>query len=824
MHTYAPLLGLALFVASLPAQEPTPDPYGHSRHGAEFDEGPRQAAWLMPGLSDQVHFPIVGLSEEAQRFFDQGVCQQHGFWYFEAERSFRQVAKLQPDCAMAYWGMVMANTENWKRAAGFAAQAVQRSAKLPEREKLYIDAIATLYQIDDAQKTELQSGDKERIEKARLAVVGKTERDEKQLHRNFVRGLEAVVAAFPEDIEAKAFLAVQLWRNADVGLEITSHGAVDALLQQVFDKAPMHPCHHYRIHLWNHEKAERALKSAALNGASAPGIAHEWHMSGHIYYELNRNAEAAWQQEASGRVDHAQMARNRVMPYEIHNYGHNQEWLCRSLSHVGRVHEALDLAKNMAELPRHPKFNKLDANEDIAGYARERLVDVCEDHELWDEALLLCRDGHLEHGEDLKGEVVRLGLLGRALFRLGRLDEAQRAIADADLLLGKARAARAAAVDKAEDEAIAKKEDREKADKAMDDARRDRTDVVRAVRNLQLELHGEQLLAAGDAKGALAEFLQVKNFPKTLLADAHVAAGEPDKAIELLEKGVKEHPGRLPTGGRLLLAYHAAKQAAAKQPDAGKPAASEPAASQPAATQPAATQPAASKPDYEARIVELIAQLPKGTTHTDRPDRTRFTARLQGLLPAGTWDVPANEAVGETAGFGPDFGPRPSLDSLGPFRWSPVAAAGFDLPCADGGRATLSKGKPQLVVFYLGFGCLHCVQQLEALSPKAKAFADAGIQIVAIGNETLAKTQDNVAALGDKKFTFPLLADPELAAFKAWRCYDDFENLPLHGTFLIDGDGKIRWQDISFEPFTQVDWLLAESQRLLALPANTGSK
>jgi len=127
-------------------------------------------------------------------------------------------------------------------------------------------------------------------------------------------------------------------------------------------------------------------------------------------------------------------------------------------------------------------------------------------------------------------------------------------------------------------------------------------------------------------------------------------------------------------------------------------------------------------------------------------------------------------------------------------------------------------------VFYLGFGCLHCVQQLEALSPKAKAFADAGIQIVAIGNETLAKTQDNLAALGDKKFMFPLLADPELAAFKAWRCYDDFESLPLHGTFLIDGDGKIRWQDISFEPFTQVDWLLAESQRLLALPANTGSK
>ena len=42
------------------------------------------------------------------------------------------------------------------------------------------------------------------------------------------------------------------------------------------------------------------------------------------------------------------------MPYEIHNYGHNNEWLCRSLQHVGRVREAVDLAKNMVELPRHP--------------------------------------------------------------------------------------------------------------------------------------------------------------------------------------------------------------------------------------------------------------------------------------------------------------------------------------------------------------------------------------------------------------------------------------------------------------------------------------
>jgi aminopeptidase N len=70
----------------------------------------------------------------------------------------------------------------------------------------------------------------------------------------------------------------------------------------------------------------------------------------------------------------------------------------------------------------------------------------------------------------------------------------------------------------------------------------------------------------------------------------------------------------------------------------------------------------------------------------------------------------------------------------------------------------------------------------------------------------------------------PLLADAELAAFKAWHCHDDFEGMPLHGTFLVDGDGKVRWQDVSFEPFTRIDWLLAEARRLLALPAQSAAR
>jgi len=780
------LFAVACFAVALAGQEPAADPFGHSRHGGEFDDGPRRAAYAMPGMSSQVRFPVQGLAPQAQAFFEQGVCQQHGFWYFEAERSFRQVAKLQPECAMAYWGMAMANVENWQRAAGFAAQAVQRQQGLPPRESLWIDALAALYQIDDTQKADLQSGDVDKVKKAKEAIVGKKERDEKKLNREFLRRIEAVVAACPDDVEAKAFLAIQSWRNSGHGVEITSHGAVDALLEQVFAVAPAHPAHHYRIHLWDSEKAERALRSAAANGGSAPAIAHQWHMSGHIYAKLHRHREASWQQDASGRADHAHMMRDRVMPFLIHNYGHNQEWLARSLGYVGDGEAALAIAKNMASLPRHPVHNKLDAGDDIAGYARARLVQLCEDLELWDDAIALCRDGYLEPNGTVKGEVQRLGLLGRALFRLGRVDEAQRVVADADALLVRARAERAAAIDKAEDEAFAKKADRGKTVEAIAEAGREPTSSARSVLDLRRELAGERKLAAGDAAGALAEFEAVGDMPKWLLADAHVAAGQADKAVEILAKEVKERPRRFATSARLLLALRAQN-----------------------------------KPEEQARIAELAAEL-AGPQHAI--GRAGLAARA-GLLPP---DGVVASALGDgfAAARGADFGERPALASLGPSTWRPTGHPGFDLAAADGGRRALapSGGRPTLVVFFLGFGCLHCVDQLKALAPKAGEFAAAGVDVVAIGNEPLAKLQEHVEALGEQKFPFPLLADPELAAFRAWQCHDDFEAMPLHGTFLVDADGAVRWQDISFEPFKQIDWLLTEARRLLALPPQSGAK
>ena len=87
---------------------------GHSHQGEAFNQGPRHSARPIKGTGD-ISFSIQCGWKDGQQFFNQGIGQLHGFWYYEAERTFRQIAAKDPDCAMAYWGMAMANWENEKQ-------------------------------------------------------------------------------------------------------------------------------------------------------------------------------------------------------------------------------------------------------------------------------------------------------------------------------------------------------------------------------------------------------------------------------------------------------------------------------------------------------------------------------------------------------------------------------------------------------------------------------------------------------------------------------------------------------------------------------------
>ena len=191
-------------------------------------------------------------------------------------------------------------------------------------------------------------------------------------------------------------------------------------------------------------------------------------------------------------------------------------------------------------------------------------------------------------------------------------------------------------------------------------------------------------------------------------------------------------------------------------------------------------------------------------------------ARLEGLAQKAGLDRNwLKHSVLET-----DTELRPELSSLGPMRWTPPSAPSWTLVDGDNTpiESTSLAGRPQLLIFYLGHGCLHCAEQLKAFGPKVPDFEAAGIDIVAISSDRAEKLGLSIKNYGSELPFKLLLADGTLDVFKKFRAFDDFENQPLHGTFLIDAHGKIRWQDISYEPFMDHEFLLTESKRLLSQP------
>ena len=381
--------------ASASESRPAVPAAGHSIHGEAFDDGPRHAASLMPGMG-KVTFAVTTSHPEAQAFVNQGVAQLHSFFYFEAERSFRQASKLDPACALAYWGMAMANVNNPKRAKTFLKEARQHVGKLSRREVLYLDALDALYK------------------------EGGTDSSRKKDH---LTGLETLVQEFPTDIDANAWLAMVTWQ----GGTLPSRQTVDIVIDTVLKAEPVHPgAHHYRIHLWDGAKPARALKSAAQYGGTAPGIAHAWHMPGHTYTSLQRYPDAAYQQEASARVDHAYMIRDRVMPFEIHNYAHNNQWLVTSMSHVGRVRDGVTVARNLVEQPRDPNQNGKNDGGSPQRSGRARWSEILTRYELWDDLIAAANSGALDWSDvvaEKKQKAYTLGLAYAAKNDQTRLAE-----------------------------------------------------------------------------------------------------------------------------------------------------------------------------------------------------------------------------------------------------------------------------------------------------------------------------------------------------------------------------------------------------------------
>ncbi|MGQ0634937.1 MAG: peroxiredoxin family protein [Planctomycetaceae bacterium] len=744
------------------AAEPTPPAPGHSYHGEAFNEGPRQRACLI-GHTGSIRFAATTASAQAQAFINQGLGQLHGFWYFEAERSFRQAALLDPECAIAYWGMAQANANNEKRAKGFLAEAVKRKAGASEREALYIEALDAFYHS--------------------VTTKGKEKDNDKDTDRlryeAYSKALERIVYKFPDDIEAKALLGLQLWQNRTHHSPIASHLAVDALLKEVLAVEPMHPCHHYRIHLWDQERPEMALGSAARCGPAAPAIAHMWHMPGHTYSKLERYADAAWQQEASARVDHAYMLRDRILPDQIHNYAHNNEWLVRNLGHLGRARDAVAIAKNLCEAPRHPTHNTLK-HEKSAHFGRLRLFDELTRFELWDELIALCDSPYLEPTDLVDQQVRRLRRLGAALLRSGRADRGQAVLDELLRLAATERGIAETEGRRPEPVALPTAEDGSSPRKS--EAARQRDDRLHAVDSAIDEVLGHLAVVQGKLTLGLGLLRNAEGVDPLYLARLNFVAGQRQAALDGARATVASKKNEAqPLAGLVEMLWLAGERQEAAE--------------------------------RFAALREIA-----GAADLDAPPFARLTSVARELGYPADWRLPRPAAA--------DVGDRPTLDSLGPARWTPPPApewTSVDITGRTRGFADF-RGRPHIVLFFLGNQCLHCAEQLQKFAPVARHFNETGVSLVAISTDDREGLQKSLEDYKPGTMPLELLSDHELRAFRAYRAYDDFEQRPMHATFLIDGQGAIRWQDISHEPFQDVDFLLGETKRLLALPLSAETR
>ena len=725
---------------------------GHSVHGEVFNEGPRQAAWLMPGMG-AVRFPTTSVSEEAKQFVQQGVAQLHGYWYFESERSFRQAAMLDADCAIAYWGMAMSNRGNPGRAKGFIAEAMKRREKVSRREKLLIEAFDRL-----------------------INAKGDNDGERESRANRYVSDLEDLLLEFPEDIETKTILCEFFWAGRREGLKMPSQLAVDSMIQEVLDVEPLHPVHHFRIHLWDGKKPEKALQSSALGGLASPGIAHMWHMPGHIYSRLRRYHDAVWQQEASARVDHAHMMRDRVMPDQIHNFAHNNEWCIRNMISIGRADDAEALARNMLSLPQHPRYNDINRIGSFR-YGRERLLEVLEAFERWDRIAALQTDGSYVDSGNAEEDLKRDRAIGSALAALGRTAEAAVVRGKLQAGLDADRQKQNESAAEAEKKAREAKSDDKAIEKARKDAEQKFAGNIRRLEKAVQEIDGRGAAAAGDAVKAL-ELLTSAEIPSEQLALLQLKAGKTDDAIKRIGDRVNSKNGEvLPLAAQTEILF------------------------------------AAGRRDEAKASFEKLRRI-SSTVDLAAPPMARLAPLAAELGFPADWRLPA-----ENPG---DLGVRPEPDSLGPFRWSPGSAPEWTLPDVGEQPRSLAdyRGRPVVVVFYLGYGCLHCAEQLKAIAKDYQSFRDAGLEVIAISTDkqiNLKRALENL----EGGFPFPLAADPDMAVFRKYRCYDDFEKVALHGTFLVDAKGRIRWQDISFEPFMNTQFLVRESKRLLSFEPET---
>lgn len=328
---------LVLSLVPLPSRAQTPV---HKHYDVpEEATKPAPSGALAPRLQNvgKHTFAVTCQSGKAQQFMNQGLNLTYGFNHAEASRAFAEAARLDPHCAMAYWGQALVLGPNINapmdpatepQARALIDKAIAMKSHVSERERAYIDALSVRY-------------------------TGKAE-DRAAADQAFAGAMRMVHEKFPDDLDAATLYAEALmdlrpwnyWMRD--GRPQAGTDEIVKALDKVVTRNPEHPgALHLSIHLWEAtatlDKAE-AFADRLLTLAPAAG--HLVHMPGHIYQRVGRYEDVIKANQMAVLADEDYISQCRAQGlYPLGYYPHNIHFLWFGATMAGQSELAIASAR-----------------------------------------------------------------------------------------------------------------------------------------------------------------------------------------------------------------------------------------------------------------------------------------------------------------------------------------------------------------------------------------------------------------------------------------------------------------------------------------------
>ena len=287
------------------------------------------------------HRAITTSVPRAQQYFDQGLRLLYGFNHGEAIRAFREAQRLDPTCAMCYWGEgyaygphVNAGMDSAGGVAAYAAtqQAVAHLAHASPVEQALIQALAKRY-------APVPLADRAALDSAYATAMA-------EAARQFSGDLDVVA------LHAEALMDLRpwnYWRRED-GTPFPGTETIVAQLERVIAANPSHPgaCHFY-IHAVEAVAPDKAVPCAERLAALMPGAGHLVHMPAHIYIRVGRYADAMQANVHAVHTDEAYIEGQKPQGlYPLGYYPHNYHFLAFAATLAGNSKVAIEAARKTA--------------------------------------------------------------------------------------------------------------------------------------------------------------------------------------------------------------------------------------------------------------------------------------------------------------------------------------------------------------------------------------------------------------------------------------------------------------------------------------------